>query len=89
MCGKGFARKDTMELHVLIHTDERNHICEVCGKRFRQRGHMTRHMNIHMEPVNVICEQCGKQFTRMDKYNAHVRQSHLGEQFWLVYLFKL
>ena len=54
---------DTLEEHLVTHTDVKTHICPICGKGFKQRDGMNKHLTVHPEP-KYFCEICGKHFDR-------------------------
>lgn len=44
-CGETFKRESLFKDHMLIHTGERPHNCEVCQKTFRTFRHTRQHMS--------------------------------------------
>jgi len=46
ICGKTFARSDTLALHMCTHTGVRPYACITCGKAFSTSGGLTRHRNL-------------------------------------------
>uniref|UniRef100_A0A1B0GLQ0 C2h2-type zn-finger protein n=1 Tax=Lutzomyia longipalpis TaxID=7200 RepID=A0A1B0GLQ0_LUTLO len=49
ICGRGFARRSKMVVHMLVHTNERNFPCELCGKAFKQRYNLIAHRRTHTD----------------------------------------
>ena len=43
-CTYETARKDSLETHALIHTDEKRFECPICGEKIRTKSNLTRHI---------------------------------------------
>ncbi|XP_052764310.1 adult enhancer factor 1-like isoform X31 [Mya arenaria] len=48
-CGKIFPNKWRTVNHVLIHTGEKPHQCEICHKRFTEKNTLRRHLVLHVD----------------------------------------
>ena len=72
MCSKTFVYKDSLNQHMLTHTDVATVACPICGKSFKQRGSMYKHKAIH-GPGKYICDTCGRRFDRKEYLLAHVK----------------
>lgn len=46
-CGREFARRETLEVHVTAHTKEYPFVCQVCGKGFPRVYGLNRHVKTH------------------------------------------
>ncbi|XP_064107768.1 zinc finger protein 835-like [Macrobrachium nipponense] len=78
-CGKIFISKADYNRHMLIHTGERPHECEICGKAFSLKGNLTKHMMLHTEEKSYHCPDCGKGFLKKGYIDQHMRV-HTGEK---------
>ena len=71
-----------LKAHMIIHTEERNHLCNQCGKDFPCKETLIRHMKTHKElnsEENHTCNSCGRIFR--DKSNLiHHMRTHTGSK---------
>ncbi|CAL9705631.1 unnamed protein product [Knipowitschia caucasica] len=79
VCGKGFARRETLRRHDRIHTGEKSHHCTVCGKYFREAFHLSKHQTVHSGAKNYKCNICGKEFGYSQSLRRHGKLHQKGE----------
>ncbi|XP_030025013.1 zinc finger protein 84 isoform X2 [Manduca sexta] len=46
-CGKGFKRKEHLNIHFTIHTGYKTQECVICKKSFYRKDHLQKHMQTH------------------------------------------
>ncbi|XP_069701438.1 zinc finger protein 586-like isoform X1 [Periplaneta americana] len=78
-CGKDFAKKTQLVLHMSAHTGAKPFICSQCGRTFASRINLKKHLFTHTGEKPYLCTRCGISFGRIDTLTKHMR-SHTGEK---------
>ena len=69
-------KRTHLQYHMLTHTHEKPHQCEVCGQSFTLIKNMKRHMLLHSQGRSFKCEKCPFSTTRLDKLKDHYWKQH-------------
>ena len=72
-CGKAFAQKSHLDIHIRAHTGIKPFICREsnCGQRFSKSGNLRTHQRRHTGERPYHCNTCGKSFTQHGNLRAH------------------
>lgn len=72
VCKKFCSRLDK---HMMVHLNQKPHLCPVCPQAFRQSEHLRRHIRARHEGNHrqFECPQCHKRLTRKDKLKEHMK----------------
>ena len=61
--------------HILIHSEDRNFVCDICTKAFRTSKNLHQHKLSHLPPRHA-CHLCPKKFIYACGLRAHKKQVH-------------
>lgn len=79
VCGKKSSRKDSLMMHMRVHSEGKRFSCPVCTRSFQFRVEMMRHMTTHTGEKPYLCSVCGQRFSREYNLTAHLK-IHTGER---------
>nr|XP_048285879.1 histone-lysine N-methyltransferase MECOM isoform X11 [Myodes glareolus] len=78
-CDRVFPDLQSLEKHMLSHTEEREYKCDQCPKAFNWKSNLIRHQMSHDSGKHYECENCAKQvFTDPSNLQRHIRSQHVG-----------
>ncbi|KAG8445204.1 hypothetical protein GDO86_010109 [Hymenochirus boettgeri] len=78
-CDQVFPDIQSLEKHLLSHTEEREYKCDQCPKAFNWKSNLIRHQMSHDTGKHYECENCSKQvFTDPSNLQRHIRSQHVG-----------
>nr|XP_015217224.1 PREDICTED: MDS1 and EVI1 complex locus protein EVI1 isoform X3 [Lepisosteus oculatus] len=77
-CDQVFPDAQSLERHILTHSEEREYKCDQCPKAFNWKSNLIRHQMSHDSGKHYECENCSKVFTDPSNLQRHIRSQHVG-----------
>ncbi|KAM6063192.1 histone-lysine N-methyltransferase MECOM isoform 7-T8 [Chlamydotis macqueenii] len=77
-CDQVFPDLQSLEKHMLSHSEEREYKCDQCPKAFNWKSNLIRHQMSHDSGKHYECENCAKVFTDPSNLQRHIRSQHVG-----------
>lgn len=76
-CEKRFTNRRALQIHRVIHTKERNYVCELCGSTHKRPRELKLHMrDMHSEHQTYRCDVCFKCFKQKSHLKMHCFTEH-------------
>ena len=70
-CGKEYANKVSLKVHVHTIHLKITHNCNTCHKSFKSKANLSQHMKTHTDSKPFECVNCKKEFSRKEKMKKH------------------
>ena len=79
-CGKFFFDAGSLSEHMVVHTKDRQFICDICEQSFGIESNFRRHRKSHI-PIErrFKCDQCSSKFLNSGHLKRHMR-NHTSEK---------
>ena len=76
-CGRRFCAQFALNRHLIVHSENKQYICEYCGKKFSLSQYLREHRYLHTNELPYICgiSGCTMCFRQAGKLSLH-RRTH-------------
>ena len=71
-CGKKYDTEISLNRHLVRHSTNKKHVCEVCGKAFLRKSELEIHSRVHTGIKPFQCPICPKTFARVTDLKIHL-----------------
>ena len=78
-CGRGFAKKVTLQSHIKRYHVVEEVACEYCGKIFQNMDRKSGHIRIQHSNDGGNCKICNKHYSKRIGLLRHTRDTHLNQ----------
>lgn len=77
LCDKKFHYKHNLEVHRLLHSNDRKYSCNHCSSTFKTRNYLAKHLKGHFsETKSFLCTYCDFKTTQKRYLSEHVKRKH-------------
>uniref|UniRef100_A0A336MW37 CSON008658 protein n=1 Tax=Culicoides sonorensis TaxID=179676 RepID=A0A336MW37_CULSO len=77
LCDKKFHYKHNLEVHRLLHSNDRKYSCNHCSSTFKTRNYLAKHLKGHFsETKSFLCTFCDFKTTQKRYLSEHVKRKH-------------
>lgn len=77
LCNKKFHYKHNLEVHRLLHSNDRKYSCNHCSSTFKTRNYLAKHLKGHFSDTkNFSCSYCDFKTTQKRYLSEHVKRKH-------------
>lgn len=77
VCSKKFHYKHNLEVHRLLHSNDRKYSCNHCSSTFKTRNYLAKHLKGHFsETKSFLCSYCDFKTTQKRYLSEHVKRKH-------------
>ncbi|XP_054744913.1 zinc finger protein weckle-like [Anastrepha obliqua] len=78
-CGLQLNTRETLNRHMLVHSDIMRHKCDYCGRAFKRAKTLKSHLILHSGLKPYTCDFCDKTFANGANCRTHKRKTHPEE----------
>ena len=76
VCKASFSKVGNLNVHVLIHSDEKPYKCSHCDRGFSHQSTLKSHVLIHSGQKPQSCSRCDYTCRQVGTLNSHIKKKH-------------
>lgn len=78
-CGLILNTKRTLQMHMVVHSDQKKHKCTICNSEFKRAKALKNHLILHSGLRPYTCPFCDKTFANGSNCRSHKKKAHPQE----------
>ncbi|XP_055850640.1 gastrula zinc finger protein xFG20-1-like [Episyrphus balteatus] len=76
VCGLKLNTRRTLRMHMVVHSDQKQHKCDYCGNEYKRAKALKNHLILHTGLKPYTCDFCDRTFANGSNCRSHKKKSH-------------
>lgn len=76
ICGLKLNTRRTLRMHMVVHSDQKQHKCDYCGNEYKRAKALKNHLILHTGLKPYSCDFCDRTFANGSNCRSHKKKAH-------------
>ncbi|XP_055903156.1 zinc finger protein weckle-like [Eupeodes corollae] len=76
ICGLKLNTRKTLDMHMVVHSDQKQHKCDFCGNEYKRAKALKTHLILHTGLKPYTCDFCDRTFANGANCRTHKKKTH-------------
>lgn len=76
ICGLKLNTRRTLRMHMVVHSDQKQHKCDYCGNEYKRAKALKNHLILHTGLKPYTCDFCDRTFANGSNCRSHKKKAH-------------